>query len=159
MMLDPPNSSDYMAASNIVWPEDGKDMVFIPRGTLIMGSDDGSSNHQPEHRVYVADFYIDRWSVTNAEYKRFADATDHPVPNYDVTWCDTEGYNWDQETRMYPEGKADRPVVLVTWDDAMKSDFQYVKDIDQMSFDTPAPIQRGEDGIYPAPQPGRTKEI
>jgi predicted dehydrogenase len=47
----------------------------------------------------------------------------------------------------------------VTWDDAMNSDFQYVKDIDKMTFDTPAPIQRDADDIYPAPQPGRTVEI
>ena len=46
----------------------------------------------------------------------------------------------------------------VTWDEATKSDFQYVKDIDHMTFDTPAPIKAGPDGIYPAPQPGRTRE-
>ena len=40
----------------------------------------------------------------------------------------------------------------------MKSNFQYVKDIDHMTFDTPAPIQAGPDGIYAAPQPGMTKE-
>ena len=47
----------------------------------------------------------------------------------------------------------------VTWDQAMESNFQYVKDIDHMTFDTPAPIKAGPDGIYAAPQPGRTKEI
>ncbi len=47
----------------------------------------------------------------------------------------------------------------VTWDQAMKSNFQYVKDIDHMTLDTPAPIKAGPDGIYAAPQPGRAKEI
>ena len=106
-------------ASIIVWPDDGKDMVFIPGGTFIMGSGDGSSNYQPEHKVYVADFYIDRWPATNAEYKKFVDDTSYPVPHYTVSWCDTRGYNWDPETRMYPEDKADHPVVLVTWEDAI----------------------------------------
>jgi len=46
----------------------------------------------------------------------------------------------------------------VTWDEALKSDFQYVKDIDHLTFDTPAPLQAGPDGIYPCPQPGITKE-
>ncbi len=119
MMQDPPISSDEMATSVIVWPEDGKDMVFIPGGVFRMGSNDGHPNHQPEHQVHVADFYIDRWPVTNAEYKRFVDATGHPIPNYDVSWCDTRGYNWDPETGRYPEDKADHPVVLVTWEDAM----------------------------------------
>jgi len=47
----------------------------------------------------------------------------------------------------------------ITWDQALKSDFQFVKDIDNMTFDTPAPIHEGPDGIYPAPQPGLSKEF
>ncbi|HUT88826.1 MAG TPA: Gfo/Idh/MocA family oxidoreductase [Thermoguttaceae bacterium] len=47
----------------------------------------------------------------------------------------------------------------VTWDQVMKSDFQFIEDIDHLTFDTPAPIHEGPDGIYPAPQPGITKEI
>ncbi len=47
----------------------------------------------------------------------------------------------------------------VTWDQAMSSNFQFVEDVDHMTFDTPAPIRAGPDGTYPAPQPGITKEI
>jgi len=119
MVHDPSISSPDTAPSIIVWPEDGKDMLFIPGGTFRMGSNDGSANHQPEHEVAVADFYIDRWPVTNAEYKRFVDSTGHPVPNYHVSWCDTRDYNWDPQARTFPAGKADHPVVLVTWEDAM----------------------------------------
>ncbi|MBN2296767.1 MAG: Gfo/Idh/MocA family oxidoreductase [Pirellulales bacterium] len=46
----------------------------------------------------------------------------------------------------------------ISWDQALKSEFQFVKDIDNLTFDTPAPIKAGPDGIYPAPQPGITKE-
>jgi predicted dehydrogenase len=46
----------------------------------------------------------------------------------------------------------------ITWDQALSSDFQFVEDIDNMTFDSPAPIHAGPDGIYPAPQPGITKE-
>jgi predicted dehydrogenase len=47
----------------------------------------------------------------------------------------------------------------ITWDQVMKSDFQFVEDIDHLTFDSPAPIHEGPDGIYPAPQPGITVEI
>ena len=47
---------------------------------------------------------------------------------------------------------------LVTWDQIMESEFQFVKDIDNMTFDTPAPIKAAPDGIYAPPQPGITKE-
>ena len=47
---------------------------------------------------------------------------------------------------------------LVTWDQIMSCNFQFVEDIDNMTFDTPAPIQAGPEGIYAPPQPGITKE-
>lgn len=105
--------------SVIVWPEDEKDMVFITGGTFRMGCDEPHSNCYPQHDVHVADFYMDRWPVTNAEYKKFVDAVGYHVPHYQVSWCDTSDYNWDPETLMYPAGKANHPVVLVTWEDAM----------------------------------------
>lgn len=46
----------------------------------------------------------------------------------------------------------------LTWEQTLNSKFQFVKDIDNMTFDSPAPIHAGPDGIYPAPQPGLTKE-
>jgi formylglycine-generating enzyme required for sulfatase activity len=103
----------------LVWPNDGKEMVLVAGGAAVMGTGEGDPSHSPEHMVEVAEFYIDRWPVTNSEYKKFLDDTGHPVPNYQVSWCDTEGYNWDPETGMYPEGKEDHPVVLVTWEEAM----------------------------------------
>lgn len=48
---------------------------------------------------------------------------------------------------------------MVTWDQAMNSTFQYVKDIDSLTLDSPAPVQADADGIYPAPIPGKTVEI
>jgi predicted dehydrogenase len=46
----------------------------------------------------------------------------------------------------------------ITWDQALNSKFEYIADIDHMTMQTPAPIQQGPDGIYPAPQPGVSKE-
>ena len=118
-MTQNPTTTPNKTTTTIIWPNDGKEMIFMPGGSFIMGSNDGNPNHQPQHQVSVAGFYLDRWPVTNAEYKKFIDATSHSVPNYEVSWCDTQGYNWDPQTRMYPAGKADHPVVLVTWEDAM----------------------------------------
>jgi len=47
---------------------------------------------------------------------------------------------------------------LITWDQVMNSPFQFVADIDRMTFDTPAPIHAGPDGRYAPPQPGITNE-
>jgi predicted dehydrogenase len=47
---------------------------------------------------------------------------------------------------------------FVTWEQVMNSNFQFVPDIDHMTFETPAPLHAGPDGIYAPPQPGLTKE-
>jgi len=48
---------------------------------------------------------------------------------------------------------------VITWDKMVNSDFQFVQDIDGMTYDTPAPIHEGPGGIYPAPKPGLTEEL
>lgn len=102
----------------IIWRPDGKEMIYIPAGSFLMGSDESRENERPAHTVYVAAFYIDRYPVTNEEYKRFVDATGYPVPYYEVEWANLEEYNWDPETRTPPPGKERHPVVLVRWEDA-----------------------------------------
>jgi len=46
----------------------------------------------------------------------------------------------------------------VTWDEALRSDFALVKNIDAMTFDSEPPLKAGPDGLYAAPLPGQTKE-
>jgi len=41
----------------------------------------------------------------------------------------------------------------------VNSDFQWVADIDHITFETEAPIHEGPDGYYPPPKPGLTVEI
>lgn len=40
---------------------------------------------------------------------------------------------------------------MITWDEAMASNFQFVADIDSMDYDTPPPVQADADGRYPVP--------
>lgn len=46
----------------------------------------------------------------------------------------------------------------ITWDEIYNSKFQFVKNIDDMNYDTPAPVKVGPDGFYPVPVPGQWKE-
>ncbi len=54
-------------------PDD--DMVWIPGGIFLMGSNDHYPEEAPAHRVTVNGFWMDRYAVTNAEFRRFVDAT------------------------------------------------------------------------------------
>jgi formylglycine-generating enzyme len=53
----------------------GSDMVWIPGGIFLMGSDDHYPEEAPAHRVSVGGFWIDRHTVTNAEFARFVRKT------------------------------------------------------------------------------------
>jgi formylglycine-generating enzyme required for sulfatase activity len=50
-------------------------MAWIAGGTFRMGSDDHYPEERPVHRVAVDPFWIDRYPVTNALFRRFVDET------------------------------------------------------------------------------------
>ncbi len=56
------------------------DMVFVPAGGFITGSDDPKADFDvpPLRSAFVSAFYIDRYEVTNREYKEFK--RDHEYP-------------------------------------------------------------------------------
>lgn len=51
------------------------DMAWVPGGTFQMGSDNFYPEERPVHRVTVGGFWIDLQPVTNAEFRRFVEAT------------------------------------------------------------------------------------
>ncbi len=64
-------------------------MKWIPAGQFTMGTDDTNSlqNERPAHRVSVDGFWMDEHDVTNAEFKKFVDATGYlTVAERPVDW-------------------------------------------------------------------------
>jgi sulfatase modifying factor 1 len=51
------------------------DMVLVEGGTFIMGNDTGSADERTVHKVTVNSFYLGKYEVTYAEFKKFVDAT------------------------------------------------------------------------------------
>ena len=84
---------------SVVNPE----MVIIPAGSFLMGSDQGQENEQPVHRVWIDAFAIGKFPVTNREYKIYVEGKTAPAPPF-----------WTAPMFADPE----KPVVGVTWDDA-----------------------------------------
>jgi formylglycine-generating enzyme required for sulfatase activity len=50
------------------------DMIAVPAGPFLMGSDADEADERPAHIVDLPGFYIDRLPVTNAQFARFLDA-------------------------------------------------------------------------------------
>ena len=52
-------------------------MIWIPGGTFRMGSDKHYPEEAPAHRVTVDGFWMDRYPVTNRQFREFVRATKH----------------------------------------------------------------------------------
>ena len=106
--------------------QDGAEMVLIPATQFLMGTNatalDGIvselrrysvgrpiqrhwfDDETPQHEVLLDAYYIDKYEVTNAQYREFMNATGYPEPAY-----------WEDARFNQPA----QPVVGVSWDDAM----------------------------------------
>jgi iron(II)-dependent oxidoreductase len=82
-------------------------MVLIPAGEFLMGDDKHSGDEKPAHTVNLPAFYIDKFEVTNAQYKKFCTETGRPTP----TQTDYH--------RTYFNDNPDAPVIGVSFDDAV----------------------------------------
>ncbi len=85
-----------------------EEMVSIPAGPFIRGTDHGGFDERPQRTLVLDAFSIDRYEVTNFQYQQFVDATGHrksgPPSRYAKNMSRMRGIN--------------QPVVYVSWDDA-----------------------------------------
>ena len=94
------------------------EMVKIPAGEFQMGSKE-CMYATPIHTVYLDEFYIDPYEVTNAQFKAFVDAN----PEWSKENIPSKYHNGNYlnlwKGNDYPDGKANHPVVYVSWYAAM----------------------------------------
>ena len=115
-------------------PPGGVTMVLIPAGEFLMGSlqseSQAGSDEKPLHRVYLDDYSIDVYEVTNALFDEFVDATNHRTTaekeggseTYSGgQWGFVQGANWrhPQGPTSSLDGLGAHPVALVSWEDAV----------------------------------------
>ncbi len=48
---------------------------------------------------------------------------------------------------------------IITWDEVTTSEFQFVSNVDDLDYNSPAPVQADQHGRYPVPIPGQWTEI
>jgi serine/threonine-protein kinase len=80
------------------------EMMLVRGGKFTMGRNDGETDESPARQLEVKDFYLDKYEVTNQQYKKFVE-TGHPAPS-----------NWVNQS--YAPDEATLPVTHVSWQDA-----------------------------------------
>ncbi len=89
-------------------------MMYVPAGKFWMGSSDAdkqaNDDEKPQHEVDLDAFWIDKFEVTNALYKKCVDAGKCSAPN------DSKAYT---RSSYYGNSTYDNyPVIYVSWNDA-----------------------------------------
>ncbi len=75
------------------------DMVLIPSGEFEMGGVGARARHDefPVHKVRLSSFFMDRTEVTNAQFKKFVDATGYKTTAERVP-------DWQELSKQLPSG-------------------------------------------------------
>jgi len=105
----PPFPSTPALPDRRIHEKTGIELIRIPAGPFLYGVG--------KQTIELPEYYIGRYPVTNAQYKRFVDAN----PRQQVPFVDKDLaklYNWDETRRTFPVDKIAHPVVLVSWHDA-----------------------------------------
>jgi len=144
-------------------------MIHIPAGPFVMGYT-GESDAEPQREVTLDDYWIAKYPVTVAQFRRFVEATGYqtdaergtgawqwngyvpktPDPERD-SWDLTKDGRWNNI--FFPQGD-DHPVGSVSWNDA-RAYCRWISEQTALPFHLPTEAQwekaaRGTDGrVFP----------
>jgi formylglycine-generating enzyme required for sulfatase activity len=145
------------------------EMILIPAGEFLMGSDplideDADDDEQPQHLLYLPDYYLAKTPVTNAQFRAFIRATDYQTVAEHKSWSNVWAGQWrkingtDWQHPHGPEssidGKDYHPVVQISYQDAIAY-CNWLAEVTSRQYRLPSEAEwekgaRGSDGrIYP----------
>lgn len=107
------------------------DMVEVPGGTFMMGSDHHYPEEAPAHKVKVDPFRIDRHVVTNREFAKFVEATGHvtkaekPADPDDYPGADPAMLAPSSMVFIPPPGRVDLHNVYNWWNYVQGADWRH----------------------------------
>ncbi len=124
----PPTATPLVITTRLS-ERDGAEMVFVPAGAFLMGSESLGDDERPVRTVFLDDFWLDRYEVTNEQFSRFVETTGYETEaeqegwgwiSAGAEWEAVDGANWRHPAGPDSDldGKADHPVVLISWADA-----------------------------------------
>ncbi len=116
----PKNTAD--PKTSLMRARDGMQMVFVPAGSFVMGSDSkipGHQNENPAHAVNLEAFWIDQTEVTNAMYAQCVQANACQPPSSNLSLAGNKYYGVP-EFKNFPVTSVSRALAssYCTWVEA-----------------------------------------
>lgn len=105
-----PAAETVLQPVHMVREIDGMEMVLIPAGESIMGSDEGEENERPAHKIGLDAYFIDIHPVTNQQYQRCV-AQEMCTPP-------ARAYSFTRGDYYNNPDYADYPVIYINWQQA-----------------------------------------
>ena len=106
-----PSATPQPSAGSVRTAEtDGMQLVYIPAGEFLMGSNDRNADESPQHSVYLDAYWIDRTEVTNAMYAACVQAGACVTPVSSASSTRSSYFN-NPDYGNYP-------VIFINWDQA-----------------------------------------
>ena len=106
----PAGDAEWGEVELLISEVDGMEMVNIPAGSFMMGSEDDEDNAQPVHEVYLDAYWMDRTEVTNALYAACVEAGACDPPDDSSRYTRSDYYGND--------AYANYPMLNISWYDA-----------------------------------------
>ncbi len=93
------------------------EMVIIPGGLYSRGSDKGSRDEKPKHKITINSFALDIHPVTNEQFTRFLEfmGGEKDVSNNDIIRLRSSRIKRSSGKLIIESGYAKHPVVGITW--------------------------------------------
>lgn len=96
----------------LVNPAQSSEQALIPAGEFVMGTDQGTPAEQPVHKIYLDDFYLDRFEVSNKNYEmldpnfiRSSTSSCDDCPATRVNWHEAQAYCQNKNQRLPTEAE------------------------------------------------------
>ena len=131
MVLASQENGSLCKCEEWIWTKDDSIMIKIPSGKFWRGSQlgDGANNEMPQIEVYLDEFFIDKYPVTNEQFAKFIEEYKNKQGTDYLTTAEKNGYAWkcdrkkwykEQETwrDYYSIDRLKHPVVCVSVEDA-----------------------------------------
>jgi formylglycine-generating enzyme required for sulfatase activity len=105
------------------------ELVFVRGGAFTMGDTCCYGNRKPLRTVTLSDFSIGKYEVTLAQFARFVRETSYltdaergegsTILRGENDWQTVDSVTWRHDSRGERSGRADKPVIHVSWNDAV----------------------------------------